>query len=150
MFGSTLILVISVLLFVYWFRYTCLLILSTRTARDYSRAVVEANGLTFGEMRNELVGSPAGAVLLDRVQCALDRDYRLVTYLLEHATAFRPEGQDFEEWMLRLDYRIMNVLYRFVRRVSEPVARRALLEMTSVLDHLANAMGERLHVSARA
>jgi uncharacterized protein with PhoU and TrkA domain len=88
---------------------------------------------------------------MDRIQTSLDRDYRLVTYLLEHAAVtVRPEGHEFEEWMLRLDYRIMNVLYRSIRRVSEPLARRALLEMTDVLNHLANAMGERLHGAAQA
>ena len=33
---STLIIAVSAVLFLYWFRYTCVLILSTRTTRDYS------------------------------------------------------------------------------------------------------------------
>jgi hypothetical protein len=149
-FASIFILVVSLVLLVYWFRYTCLLILSTRTARDYSREIVEANGLAFVELRKQLAEAATAGDLMDRIQSSLDRDYRLVTYLLQNAAGYRPEGHEFEEWMLRLDYWMMNVMYRSVRRVSQPIARRALLEMTSVLNHLANAMGERLHASAQA
>ena len=148
--ASTLILIASAILFVYWFRYTCLLILSTRTARDYSRAVVEANGLSFQSVRNQLDETPDHVEAMDQVRASLDRDYQLVTYLLEHAVGCRPEGQEFEEWMLRLNYRIMRFAYSGVRRLSGAAARRVLLEMTSVINYLANAMGERMHAPAEA
>ena len=44
----------SVLLFGYWFRYTCLLILSARTTRDYAGAVATANQLSFLEVQSVL------------------------------------------------------------------------------------------------
>jgi len=34
MIASILIIIFSAVLFIYWFRYTCLLILSTKTAKD--------------------------------------------------------------------------------------------------------------------
>ena len=37
--ATTIITLSSVALFGYWFRYTCLLILSARTTRDYAGAV---------------------------------------------------------------------------------------------------------------
>ena len=33
----------SVLLFCYWFRYTCFLILSAQTVREYATSVAQAN-----------------------------------------------------------------------------------------------------------
>ena len=40
---TILIIVGSMLLFGYWFRYTCLLILSAKTTRDYAGEVAAAN-----------------------------------------------------------------------------------------------------------
>ena len=39
--------VISLALLVYWFRYTCLLLLRTKPVRDYSKQVVAANQLAI-------------------------------------------------------------------------------------------------------
>ena len=41
---TILIIVGSMLLFGYWFRYTCLLILSAKTTRDYAGEVAAASG----------------------------------------------------------------------------------------------------------
>lgn len=150
MSASTIILAVLAILFVYWFRYTCLLILSARTARDYSRAVAQANGLCFTKVRNLLEDSPAPVSTMDAFQASLDRDYRLVTYLLRHAATCRPEEHSFQEWMLRLDYRLMRIAYAAVRRVSPSSARKVLLEMTTVITHLANTIGERLQAPVAA
>ena len=42
----------SILLFGYWFRYSCLLMLSTKTARDYVGAVAAANQLGILEVQS--------------------------------------------------------------------------------------------------
>ena len=81
---------------------------------------------------------------MDGFLALLDRDYRLLTYLLRHAATCRQEEPDFQEWMLRLDYRLMRIVYAAVRRVSPSAARKVLLEMTTVITHLANTIGERL------
>ena len=47
----------SVLLFGYWFRYTCLLILSAKTARDFAGQVAAANQLGFLDVQNQLRGA---------------------------------------------------------------------------------------------
>ena len=44
----------SVVLFAYWFRYTCLLILSAKTARDYASDVAYSNKLGFPEVQAQL------------------------------------------------------------------------------------------------
>ncbi len=44
----------SVLLFGYWFRYTCLLILSAKTTRDYAADIAAANQLSFLQVQAQL------------------------------------------------------------------------------------------------
>jgi len=79
---------------------------------------------------------------LDRLQCALDHDYRLLRYLLDHAAGMglRP----VEHHLLILDYRIMKAWYRLARN------RRALDEMASVLRYIAYKMGDRAATFSQA
>ena len=140
MFASVFVLIVSVLLFAYWFRYTCLLILSTESARDYTRPVADANGLMFLQAR-EALASQVSATALRELKRNLDRDYQLVTYLLRNAGT--EDGQDVEHVILRLDYRLMRIWYAASHLLSASAARKALLEQATVIAHLANAMGER-------
>jgi hypothetical protein len=135
-------------LFVYWFRSTCLLILNEKATRDYSPQVAEANQLQFLDARNTLSAGTADA-RLELVAPCLDRDYRMVTYLLRHAASYDPSNQSFEQVLLKIDYKLMRLWYFMVRKISQPLARQALLEMTSVIGHLAQAIGEKVAVSQR-
>ncbi len=49
MIASLLIIVVSTVLLIYWFRYTCLLMLRTQTARDYASGLAAANRLMYPE-----------------------------------------------------------------------------------------------------
>ena len=70
----------SVLLFGYWFRYTCLLILSARTTRDYAaRWRWRISSASWKCRRSCSVRSTD----LDRLRDSLDRDYKVLTYLLK-------------------------------------------------------------------
>jgi hypothetical protein len=146
LFASIFIITVSLILFVYWFRYTCLLILSAQNARNYAPQVATANQLSFIDVRSELM-QEAPASPLEKLHRSLDRDYRVLTYLLEHAAACTSGGRSIEERILMLDYQIMRVWYWLTRGFSNALARRALLEQSSVVNHLANTMGERLAVS---
>ncbi|MBI1894980.1 MAG: hypothetical protein HYZ57_02170 [Acidobacteria bacterium] len=143
---SVFIIVVSVALFLYWFRYSCLLILSGRGSRDYAAHVASANQLSFLEARNRLMN---GGNTLDQLRDSLDRDYRLLIYLLRHAANYKVAGKPLDERMLIIDFYLMRAWYALARKFSEPLARAALLEMTSILNHLANSMGERLALSPR-
>lgn len=129
----------SVLLFGYWFRYTCVLILSARTTRDYAGAVAAANQLSFLEVQSALL-EPSNANL-DRLKDSLDRDYKVLTYLLKHATNGADGEGAVEKRMLEIHYRLMGAWYRTSRHLSPVAARRALDEMASVVAHFANSMG---------
>jgi hypothetical protein len=70
--------------------------------------------------------------------------------LLDHAATYNFNGRSLEERVLVLDYYLMKGWYLLARGFSRPLARKALLEMASIVNHLANTMGERVAVSSRA
>ena len=129
----------SALLFGYWFRYTSVLILSAKTTRDYAGEVATANQLSFLEVQSQL--REQAPVELDALQKALDRDYAIVTYLLNHASSASAVEDALEKRMLEIDYRLMRAWYRVSRSFSAEAARDALEEMSLVVAHFANAMG---------
>ena len=134
---------------IYWFRYTCLLMLRTRTGKDYATDLAAANGLSFSSVRPELIDS-ASAKGLAELERALERDYRLLTYLLAHTAGLQIRGLTLEQRLLMLDFRLMQALCLLTRGLCIRQARSAVLEMAEVLSHLANDMGARSHASSRA
>jgi len=143
--ATIIITVSSMALFGYWFRYTCLLILSTKTAQDYAGEVAAANQLGFLEVRSQLQASSPN---LDRLRDALDRDYAVLSGLLKQAGSL--EQSAMEKWMLETDYRFLRSWYNTSRRFSPAAAARALDEMSQVIAHFANVMGESAACSAAA
>jgi hypothetical protein len=141
MVASILIIVFSVALFIYWFRYTCLLILSARTARDYTRQVADANQLGFLDVQSQL--ATVADLSFDSVHRSLARDYKLITYLLSHAGNLDSEDNGLEQLMLRIDFKLMSVWSALSSRVAPAQARNALVEMSDIISHFANTMGER-------
>ena len=139
---SIFIIVISTVLFVYWFRYTCVLILRTRNVRKYAQQVARVNQLTFLDAQKKLASLPSPSETLESLHCSLDRDYRVVSYLLRNGGT--QGGESIEEHMLRIDYQIMRVCYFLTKPFSPRSARQALMERASIISHLANAMGERV------
>ena len=139
--ATVIITVSSALLFGYWFRYTCLLILTAKTAQDYACEVAEANNLCFPKVQSKL--RERAVANLDRLRDCLDRDYIVVIYMLGHTTPSYTEGV-LEKLMLAIDYRMLGAWYRVSCRVFPNAARHALEEMSLVVAHFANAMGERV------
>ena len=148
MLASILIMAVSAALLLYWFRYTCLLILRTRTAKDYAADLAAINGLTFPGVQETALGA-ASADELSVIERSLDRDYRLLTYLLKQTSDLHVGGLTIEQRMLILDYRLMRLLFTLTQGMAISRARAAVMEMTDVLSHLANAMGERVQATSR-
>jgi hypothetical protein len=138
----------SAALFAYWFRYTCLLILSAKTTRDYAASVAQANQLSFLEVQAMLRDTASAD--LDNMRDALDRDYKVLTYLLKHAADPTLADDAIEKRMLRINYKLMSAWYSAAGHFSPTAARRALDEMSTVVAHFANAMGERAVAGAAA
>ena len=133
---------VSAGLLIYWVRYTCQLILSAKSARDYTRDVAAANDLRFLQVQQELA-QVRERFELDTLHSKLENDYRLLTYLLVHGPAFHANGDRMEQFMLMLNFRLLKAYYTLTRRISVSNGKRALHEMTQVIGYFANRMGER-------
>ncbi|MCC6537151.1 MAG: hypothetical protein IT162_06350 [Bryobacterales bacterium] len=128
----------SILLLAYWFRYTSLLILSTKTSQDYSYEIAHAHELQFHEVRESL---PAVApARLERLHSDIDHDFRLVTALLRNVRT-SDRRVPVEDLILRLDYLALDIAFRFCR--SDALKRTLLTEMSDVVAYFANVVGER-------
>jgi hypothetical protein len=139
MISSGLIIAISGLLLAYWFRYTCLLILCSKTSRNYAQVMAERHKLAFQDVRARIGASGDG---LDPLARAIERDYRIVKTLLSKADGF-VEPWPMEEWLLRLNFAGQRWLYWAARKLSPRIGRAALREMVQVVEHLANSCGAR-------
>jgi Skp family chaperone for outer membrane proteins len=142
--ATSIITVSSALLFGYWYRYTCLLILSAKTTMDYASEVARANQLSFSDVQQKLSAGAQGD--LDRLQQSLDSDYARLNALFGKLDA----EIRLEDRMLQLDYHLMNAFYKTTRRFSSNLAQHALEEMSMVVGHFANAFGERAAYSPAA
>jgi len=138
MLASSLIISFSLVLFVYWFRYTCLLVL--RNAPEATRRTGVAGAkLSFPEVKTRLSQDTAG-MSLDPLQRSLQHDYEVISYLLSHAVGL--DSASLDRRLLMLDYRIMKGLYCLTKTAAPAQARKALSEMASILGFLAQRIGE--------
>jgi hypothetical protein len=142
MLVSLLILTVSVALLIYWFRYCCLALLRSHTEQP---EFVPENRFSFVEVRAQLQSS---AVDLDPLHQSLDRDYRVVTYLLQHAAGFGTPS--VEQRILRIDYKLMQAWYWLTRTAAPEQARKALWERATILGFLAQKMGQQAGVRVQA
>jgi len=144
MLASLLIIGFSLILFVYWFRYSCILLLRNFSEQPVLPHALPKGRFSFPDVRERLVSEGD----LDPLRRALDRDYRLISYLLEHAPNLGL--QSLEDRMLVLDYRVMRWYYRSIRLVAPAKARRALTEMAQVLGILAQKIGQQAGLRGEA
>ena len=135
MFTSVFIIAISVVLFVYWLRYSCVMLL--RSARERSEMPTVADERF--SVSSVLEGLKAEADLAS-LEKALERDYHVVTYLIEHAADL--ELASVENKLLVLDYQLMRLWSHLTRTVAPQQSRNALSEMASVMIVLVGQMGQ--------
>lgn len=144
MLASILIIAFSLALLVYWFRYSCILLLRNyRELADSSRAMVD-NRFRVGEVQERLrTASP-----LDPLHASLQRDYQVLTYLLEHAAGLELEA--FEDRLLVIDYKVMQWWYCLTKTAAPDQARQALKEMALVLGILVGKIDQRAGLHSEA
>ena len=139
MVASILIIGFSLVLLVYWFRYSCLLLLRNSAVED-----LPDQRFGFACVQQQL---RAGASI-DPLYRAVERDYQLLIYLLEHAAGLNL--QSLEDRLLVVDYNVMLVWYRLMRVAAPAQARRALAEMAAVVAVLVQHMSEQAGVHVQA
>ena len=139
LFFNGILIVGSLVLFCYWFRYTCFLILAAEALRDYSQEVATTNQLAFLEVRSRLRKHDATG--LDHLHNYLERDFATLIHLLEHtrSATFSPR---FEEAMLTIHFRTLSTCFYLTRSKLQASATEALEGMSRVVIHLANKLGE--------
>ena len=130
----------SIALFCYWFRYGCLLILASEMTRDYREEVAEANQLSFPEVRSRLRKHDVSD--LASLHKRLEADLVIISYLLGHTPTIGSDRRP-EDAMLKIHYRTMSIWFLLTRHLKSEAAARALEEMSLVVAHLANQLGER-------
>ena len=141
MVASVLIIVFSLVLLVYWFRYSCVLLLRNSVS---SQSAIFDQRFGFAHVKEQLL---PGADL-DALHQMLARDYRLLIYLLEHAAGLNLDS--LEDRLLVLDYRVMQWYYRLTKTAAPDQARRALSEMAAVVGVLVQHMSEQAGVQSQA
>jgi len=144
MVATVLIIAFSLLLLIYWFRYCCILLLSTHVEQPITAARACPAKLTINNVRDCRRIEPA----LDDLRRSLDRDYALFAYLLKHAAGIG--ANSLEDRLLLIDYKAMQWWYRLTRTTAPGQARCALDEMATVLGLLAGKMDERAAAQGRA
>jgi hypothetical protein len=137
MLASGLIIVGSSALFLYWFRYTCRLLLAQKSGAQSALQVASNIQLSFPDVQAAL-RTKASSAALDRLRERLDQDYHLLTELLRH-----PGSDSIEHRLLRFDYQLMRVWYRLTRTCRHLLqARKALAEMSAILGYFAAEIGD--------
>ena len=143
MITSVFIIAISVILFVYWLRYSCVMLLRSAQERgEMAKSADERFSVAAVQERLKIGGD------LDPLEQALERDYHVVTYLIEHAADL--ELASIENKLLVLDYQLMRFWSRVTRTVAPQQSRKALSEMASVLSVLVGQMGDQTPLQTQA
>ena len=143
MVTSVFIIAISVVLFAYWLRYSCVLLLRNAQERSLASSQEREN---FGI--SHVLESLKTECDLAPLEQALERDYHVVTYIIEHAADL--ELASIENKLLVVDYKMMRIWSRLTRTLAPQQSRRALREMASVLQVLVSQMGDQNNLQAEA
>lgn len=145
---SIVLIILSLALFVYWFRYSCLLILRTRTAEDFATDVARAYGLSFEAVRGQI---EAGVTTnISQLYELLERDYRIVNQMIDGLdSAAKDEGM-METHLLRLNFQFSRFCFRASSWLGLKSTASAMEEMADTICHFANSYGEWNSASARA
>jgi hypothetical protein len=144
MLASILIIVFSSALLLYWFRYTCILLVRNGVEEMRSFSSAAQDSFSFGEVQSRL----RSEAQLDPLHQSLQRDYQVLTYLVRHASGLKLES--FEDRLLVWDYKLMQAWYSATKTAAPQQAREALGEMASVLGILAGRIGQRAGLQSQA
>src|SRR5947207_2183860 len=143
MIAGIFIIAVSLILFVYWFRYSCVMLL--RNAAERAGALtVDDERFSVAKVMERLKTERE----LDPLERALERDYHVLTYLIEHAADL--ELASIENRLLLMDYKLMRIWSHLTRTAAPEQSRRALAEMASVLGVLVHKMSEQSGMQVEA
>lgn len=143
MIAGILIIACSLVMFLYWFRYSCALLLRNAT-EGLSASPVQNEQFSVARVQQSLKTECE----LDPLERALERDYQVLTYLIEHAADL--ELASIENRLLLADYKLMRLWSHVTRTAAPEQSRKALAEMASVLGVLVSKMTEQSGLQVQA
>jgi hypothetical protein len=146
-FISGFILVSSAVLVFLWLRSACRSILNKPFEQDYSAEVARAIRFEYLALRKLLGEEPARVTDCGSRLAALERDYKVLTYLLRRTTTALGDGYSHTEHLLIIDFHLLCWWARLSFFLTLNNWRASLLEMTSVLNHFGHLVGQRMHSS---
>jgi hypothetical protein len=135
MLASILIIAFSAVLFVYWFRATCGLLLRNHAEQSAAASIPASDQFSYQQVQMMLKTE----LELGSLHRQLNHDFRVLTYLRQHAATL--ESGSLEDRLLILDYRIMQWYFRLINTALPTQARNALSEMATVVGVLAYRLG---------
>lgn len=130
---ALLIVAVSVILFAYWFRYVCLLIVHTRRTGPASGDISTRIRLNYIDVAEQLEARDATRPM-DRLELLLESDYHLLRDVLRRVS--------LENRLLICNYHVLRVWFHLTRWVAPRRARRALLEIAAIVRFLAASVSE--------
>ena len=143
MITSIVIIILSLAMFVYWFRCSCILILESSWNEDQAKVMASQHGLSFSKIEDSLAQVDS-AQAMDRVKDLLDRDLERVQSLLLNCASVQETGQSLECQILMFDYRLMQAWYAVTRSIANSKAQHALREMALVVGYMAGECGDHM------
>ena len=131
---------LTVVMLAGWFRYSCLLLLGTRTSKDFTDHVARASQLTLLDTQARLESTDKPQ---DLIACrkALERDYLVVKSLIHHARRHHVPLSSQESTLLHVDYELLHLWDRLSCRWLGRPSRAALREISCIVRFFANAAG---------
>jgi hypothetical protein len=150
MLASILVIGFSLVLLVYWLRYCCTSVLHNSQQQLAAMPALDDNRFAVAGVIERLqIQEKLGIEEeLDPIHQALQRDYEVFTYLVQHAAGL--ELSSIEDRLLVLDYKLMQMWYRTTLTVAPRQAREALAQMASILNVLVRKMGQQAGLYAEA
>lgn len=143
MVTSVFIIAISAALFVYWLRYSCVMLLRTAQEGKEASGAVDLR-FSFSSVLEGLETDGD----LGPLERALERDYHVVMYLMEHTADL--DLASIENRLLVLNCKLVRMWSRLTRTVAPQQSRKALSEMAAVLSVLVAQMGDQGHLQTEA
>ena len=142
MFVASLILIISIALFFFYFQVTCQKILRRQFEAEYFQVIVKVNRLEFPSVQKSLDESDA-PLDYQRLRTMLECDFLALVYLLKNAANIH-QRYSYEERLLIVYFRVV-FFFLTLRHLLKLRESAAILRLTAVLQYFANVVGQRMN-----
>ena len=145
MITSIVIIILSLALFLYWFRYSCLLILESRLNEEEAQIRVGNDSQENIDAHwDQQLAQASSLSDLQQVRHALNQDLRLIQDLAQRQDGEQTAAPSLESRLLVIDYHLLQISVAFTQFLGVPKALSAVREMSRIVGYLAAESGVNL------